>query len=315
MGDSGARRHDAAPRWYREPARTYFSSSVLGLLLLAGFLLDLALGGGRAHLAGWAIAFFLVVGIDALTVHAARSLRSITVTDTEVRVGDDVVARGDIVGIERGVADPAAPVLGRTSAEGMPRGVEGLSLRLADGRHLVVPTRRPERLAESLEAVLDLPQVRRAEASDLALLPEIERRAETLYRVAGMALPPTVFQVDALHTAKTVFVHGRPPVGFVRVEEIDGLAHVEELAVVPGEMRHGLGSALLEAACSWAASRGYPAITLIAFADVPWNGPFYTARGFVEVEELSPELAELRDWERAVGLDEIGRRVVMRREL
>ncbi len=31
--------------------------------------------------------------------------------------------------------------------------------------------------------------------------------------------------------------------------------------------------------------------------------------------ELTPELVEIRDWERDVGLDEIGRRIAMRREL
>ncbi len=315
MGDSGARKRDAAPRWYREPARSYLSSSVLGLLLLVGFLLDLLLGGGRQHLAGWAIALFLVVGIDALTVHAARSLRSITVTDTEVRVGDDVLARAQIIGIERGVTDPSAPILGRTEAEGLPRGAEGVSLRLADGRRIVVPTRRPERLADSLQAQLEVPEVRRPEPAELALLPEIGRRAATLYKVAGMQLPPTVFRTDTQRAAETVFVHGRPPTGFIRVEEIDGQAHIEELAVVPGHMRHGIGSALVEAACAWAASRGFAGITVIAYTEVAWSGPFFTARGFAEVDQLTPELAELRDWERTVGLDELGERVVMRRRL
>ena len=79
-------------------------------------------------------------------------------------------------------------------------------------------------------------------------------------------------------------------------------------------MRRGVGSALLEAACTWARAAGYPAITLITFADVPWNAPFYAARGFAETAS-TPEIAELRDWERAVGLDAVGRRIVMRRDL
>jgi len=33
------------------------------------------------------------------------------------------------------------------------------------------------------------------------------------------------------------------------------------------------------------------------------------------IDDITPELVELRDWERAVGLDTLGRRVVMRREL
>jgi GNAT superfamily N-acetyltransferase len=160
-----------------------------------------------------------------------------------------------------------------------------------------------------------LPIVRRADASDLALLPEIDQRAESLFHVAGMQLPEIPFPVDALHESKAVFVAGRPPVGFVQVDEVDGIAHVQELAVIPSHMRQGIGSALLDRACEWARSSGYPAITLTTYAEVAWNAPFYASRGFVELDSLTPELAELRDWERDVGLDEVGRRVAMRREL
>ena len=55
-----------------------------------------------------------------------------------------------------------------------------------------------------------------------------------------------------------------------------------------------------------------PAIT---FADVAWNAPFYAARGFTVVDDITPGLAALRQKERTVGLDGVGTRVVMRREL
>ena len=113
-----------------------------------------------------------------------------------------------------------------------------------------------------------------------------------------------------------MFVAGRPPVGFVQLDEVDGLAHVQALAVLPSHMRQGLGSALLDAAFDWARDHGYPAITLCTYArDRRGTAPFYASRGFVELTELTPELAELRDWERDVGLDEVGRRCVMRRDL
>ena len=85
------------------------------------------------------------------------------------------------------------------------------------------------------------PAVRPAEPADLEQLPEIDSRAETLFRVAGMDLPEIPFPVDALHESKAVFVAGRPPVGFVQVDEVDGIAHVQELAVLPSHMRQGLG--------------------------------------------------------------------------
>jgi ribosomal protein S18 acetylase RimI-like enzyme len=321
MTDIGDRTRLPSPGgWYREPARSYLSTAGLALLIVLGFVIDLLLGGAWAHLVGWAIAFVVVVGIDALTVHAARTLRSVTVSETQLRVGDDVIERADIRGIELGVVEGGAVehgnrILGRTSAEGMPRGCVGLSLNLTDGRHVIVPTRRPDRLAAALQAELAVPEVRPARADELPLLAEIASRAETLFTVAGLQLPRIVFPVDKLPDSKAVFVQGRPPVGFVRVEEVDGLAHIEELAVLPSHMRRGIGSALLEAACAWADGAGYPAITLITYADVAWNGPFYAARGFVEVGALTPELVELRDWERTVGLDAIGRRIVMKRAL
>jgi GNAT superfamily N-acetyltransferase len=317
MTDIG-RRPDAARgerAGYTEPPRSYVSTAVLAGLIAAGFLVDLLLGGARVHLIGWVIALVVVAGIDALTVHAARVLRTVTVTDSEVRVGEDAISRADVVGVERCDTGLPGPILGRTAAEGMPCGCAGLSLRLADGRRVAVPTRRPDRLAAALGLEPTLPEIRLAEPGEGAALADIVRRAETLFHVAGMQLPRVVFAVDALRDSKAVFVHGRPPVGFVRIEELDGLAHIEELAVLPSHMRQGIGTALLETACAWAAAHGYHALTLITYADVPWNAPFYAARGFAEVDEPTPELAEVRDWERTVGLDALGRRVVMRRDL
>jgi ribosomal protein S18 acetylase RimI-like enzyme len=288
---------------------------VLFVLLAAGFVVDLVVvGGGLTHLIAWLVAVVVVVGVDLLTIRAARSLRSVTVTDSELRVGEAAITRDQIIGVEHAF-DPLTPIVGRSAVEGLPRGWSGLALHLADERYVVVPTRQPVRLAAALEAALDVPDVRPADPEDLPLLAEIDERADSLFRVSGMELPQIPFPVDELHDAKAVFVVGRPPVGFVQLDEVDGLAHIQEIAVVPGRMRRGLGSSLLEAACTWAKANDYPAVTLITYADVAWNAPFYAARHFVEVEELTPEIAELRDWETTMGLDQLGRRVVMRREL
>jgi hypothetical protein len=74
---------------------------------------------------------------------------------------------------------------------------------------------------------------------------------------------------------------------------------------------------LLAAACEWAHVAGYSAITLTTYRDVAWNAPFYSRRGFVELaaDDLAPELAAIRERERAAGLDEVGPRVAMRRKL
>ena len=101
------------------------------------------------------------------------------------------------------------------------------------------------------------------------------------------------------------------PVGFVHVLEVDGLAHLEQLAVRLASGRRGHGRALVEAAKVEAARRGYRRISLRTYADVPWNAPFYTTCGFVESEPDHAFLRELQRRETAVGLDRYGRRVPM----
>lgn len=309
-----ARRADSAAAAYFEPGRTYATSWALAGLLAAAFVGDVLLGGARQHLLGWVLVVVVVVGIDVISVRAARALRSVTVTADELRVGDAALPRDRIIGYGL-VVDASTSVLGRLAGEGLPRGSTGLAVHLVDGTVVAVPTRHPDRLTRALELSLQVPDIRPATEADEAELPDICERAETLFRVSGIDLPPIPFPSDTMHDAVAVFVAGQPPVGFVRVDRIDGCAHIHRLAVVPPRMRQGLGSALLEAACTWAREQGLPAITVITFADVPWNAPFYAARGFVEVAAPSPGIAELRDWEHAMGLDGVGRRVVMRREL
>jgi GNAT superfamily N-acetyltransferase len=307
---------------YVEPGRSYRSVWLLGLVLLAGFGVDLALDvhGAVAHLPGWIVAAVLVLGIDLLVVYAARATKSLTLDSHQLAIGEDAVDRSAIVSSLAG-ADDELPVLGWPT--GMPRGMQAITLRLVDGREVVVPTRRPAQLRAVLGhggvgATPDTGRdvlVRAAETADLDRVPEIADRAEAVFRVAGYDLPPIPFDVDGLSDAVAVFVAGRPPVGFVQVDEVDGAAHVAELGVLPSAMRRGVGGRLLEHACAWAEEHGYAAVTLITFADVAWNAPFYGRHGFVEAPADTPELARRRARQTELGLDEVGRRIVMRRRL
>jgi GNAT superfamily N-acetyltransferase len=160
-----------------------------------------------------------------------------------------------------------------------------------------------------------LPAIRAAEAADQPRLAEIEAQSVPGLAGSGLGALPSPALREGAEPSGVLLVAGRPAVAYIRIDEVDGIAHVDQLAVLPSVARRGIGKALLDAAVEWAAGRGYPAMTLSTFAESDWNQRVYDATGFAPVDQLTPGLRELRDWERAIGLDAIGPRVVMRREL
>lgn len=302
---------------YRESGRGFRSVGYWLVLLGAGFALDLKLGGAIAHLPGWILAAVLIVGLDLLVVYAARSTKTLTLTADEIRIGDEAIPRVEIEAASEG-ADPQTLVLGWLT--GLPRGVKAVTLQMSEDRLAAVPTRHPDQLLRALglgavEGVEETLAVREADDDDLLLLADIDERAETLYRVSGYTLPHIPLEDEGAASPAVVFIAGRPPVGFIWLEIVDDLAHLSEVAVLPGSMKRGVGSALIERACDWAREVGYPAITLTTYTDIAWNGPMYARRGWVEVSDPSTGLVAIRDRERMHGLDDVGSRCVMRREL
>jgi GNAT superfamily N-acetyltransferase len=306
------------PAVYEEKARSYLSIWITAGVVGAGFGLDVILGGGVAHLPGWLLVLATLGGFHFLVLYAVRSTRSLSLTADELRVGDDAIARRQIVGVASDLDDDELPVLGWRG--GMPRGTEAVPIRLDDGRDVLVPTRFPDRLRVAIGVEVAIGpsrgmDVRAAARSEFPLLVELDERADVIFRTAGYDLPDFPSDPAELARALAVFVVGRPPVGFVQIEELDGLAYIAEVAVIPKWMRQGIGTALLERACEWARSHKYPAITLTTYADVPWNAPYYARRGFVEITDFGPGLQAERAEERRRGLDDVGPRIVMRREL
>ncbi|MFC3995437.1 GNAT family N-acetyltransferase [Nocardiopsis sediminis] len=158
-------------------------------------------------------------------------------------------------------------------------------------------------------------EVRPLEEDDLPAAVAASLAADTVFADAGVVLPPDDPR-DMLAHASAVLVAGRPVVGLAALIELDGAAHLEQLAVHPAHGRRGIGSALLEAACGLARSQGSPAMTLTTFRDLAWNGPWYAARGFrpLPESEWGPELrAQWRAEERAGIL--VAPRIAMRRGL
>jgi GNAT superfamily N-acetyltransferase len=106
------------------------------------------------------------------------------------------------------------------------------------------------------------------------------------------------------------------PVGMVIASVRDAAVYVEEMDVLPGHGRRGLGTRLLARVCGWAQARGHPAVTLSTFRDVPWNGPFYRKHGFRDVPpaQWTPGMRAIREKEARHGL-RADARVFMRRDL
>jgi GNAT superfamily N-acetyltransferase len=161
---------------------------------------------------------------------------------------------------------------------------------------------------------------------DLDAVPAVERDAGTRFRTVADARIARCADDEPFTAAELVSyvdagrawvaVEDGHVVGFVVVEEVDGAAHVEEIAVATGKGRRGHGTALLDEVERWAASTGLTALTLTTFAGVPWNAPWYETQSFrvLGEDEWSPGLRARRAAEAAHGLP-AELRVVMRRDL
>jgi GNAT superfamily N-acetyltransferase len=157
--------------------------------------------------------------------------------------------------------------------------------------------------------------IRWARSEDLPGLAEVERAADERFASLGIVFPPGTTMIEECDDPERVIVAGEPPVGFAMLGWVDGLAHLDQLAVHPDHQGRGIGTRLLEAVCD-AAAAVTTAVTLTTFRDVPWNGPWYARCGFAVLpsERWGPEMAALVEREHAMGID-LAPRVVMRKDI
>ena len=147
---------------------------------------------------------------------------------------------------------------------------------------------------------------------DIDALPDIERAAArrfaTLPALAWIADGPVQdrHQHRACADAGESWVarHNAQPVGFILTRPMDAALFILELSVHPDWQGKGIGRALINTAAESARHRGFHALTLTTFLQVPWNAPFYRSLGFEILEDvaLTPELRERREVETAHGL-------------
>jgi len=154
-------------------------------------------------------------------------------------------------------------------------------------------------------------RIRLARPDELEALSTIEDRAGEIYAEAGLPADLDGLPLDAFHAAlneRLLWVVADPAdvaVAFALCWRRPDALHLRELDVDPEHMRRGLGRRLIEHVREQAAAEGRAWVTLTTFAEVPWNAPLYRRYGFVEVAApmQPPWLAEIRDDERAHGLD------------
>jgi GNAT superfamily N-acetyltransferase len=159
--------------------------------------------------------------------------------------------------------------------------------------------------------------IRPASLHDLIHLEEIENEADARFldRFHPATWRPAPKASERATSAGFILVAAQTqvgdPVGFIHVVLAERFAHLEQLSVLPAHGRRGHGRALVEAAKSEAFLRGFEAITLRTFAEIPWNGPFYSHSGFVETEPSTQFHLDMLQAEIESGTARYGRRIQM----
>jgi len=159
-------------------------------------------------------------------------------------------------------------------------------------------------------------RIRPATRADLRLLGGIEATGDEQFREhfgydPGFGEPPSGEHRAAQPGFLLVVEEDGEVVGFAHVLEVEGTAHLEQVSVRSDRQQRGLGRALVEAVEAEAARRGHGVLTLMTYAEVPWNAPFYATCGFAETEPTTRFELRLQAVERDLGLDRHGRRVLM----
>lgn len=182
------------------------------------------------------------------------------------------------------------------------------------------------------------PAVRDMDEADVPRVVEVSLAADRMFADAGLVLPPDDPRELLDHVLGPVRADGdrRAPgrfgavlvaeapgahdghaggiAGLAALVELDGAAHLEQIAVHPDLGRRGIGGALLAASCARARDAGFGALTLTTFRDLEWNAPWYARRGFSELprEAWGPDLAAQWRAEEEAGIL-VAPRIAMRR--
>ena len=168
-------------------------------------------------------------------------------------------------------------------------------------------------------------RIRQRRPEDDATLVTIENRAAQLFRAYGYGALADDLVRDVEHLRSSI--EGQQV--WVAVDDHDeatGLAaaaprgdflHLAELSVDPAHGRRGVGSALVLAVVEAARRANLKGTSLTTFRHVPFNAPFYSRFGFLELplDEAPPLLRGIFDAEVPAGIDPLSRVLMIRPDL
>lgn len=154
--------------------------------------------------------------------------------------------------------------------------------------------------------------IRLATESDLPAFIEIERAAGQAFARVGMSAvaedEATVDELEPYQRAGRAWASvddDDSPLAYLVADIVDDRGYLAQVSVHPDHAGKSIGRALIEHVHGWAADQGLPAMTLTAYAVVPWNGPYYERLGYRMIlpADVTPGLAAIRKSEANRGLD------------
>lgn len=163
--------------------------------------------------------------------------------------------------------------------------------------------------------------IRPASADEVERVRSIERASATRFLTIDMPEIAADEPTDAATLLRRISSGGLlvsedagEAVASVMFRPVDGCAYIEQIDVLPAYAGQRRGAALLDEVAALARARGWPALLLSTFREVPWNAPYYRRLGFVDLPDtaLPAALLAIRREHVARGLDE-SRRLFMRR--
>ncbi len=128
--------------------------------------------------------------------------------------------------------------------------------------------------------------IRLAEVSDIDAVQKCAVDAYSPYEQRiGKKPAPMVADFFAIQTAGNLYVleADKRIMGFIVFYPVDGVMHLENIAVSPKEHGKGYGSLLVEFAESAARDQGFKTIALYTNEKMRENFRFYEAKGYKEV--------------------------------